>query len=64
MSLQERKLKKYIIKQLRKDQKLKMYLININWIRIRKQKERRKRKTLIKLWKIERLRELNLLKAA
>jgi len=64
MSLQERKLKKYIIKQLRKDQKLKMYLININWIRIRKQKERRRRKTLIKLWKIERLRELNLLKAA
>jgi hypothetical protein len=64
MSLQERKLKKYIIKQLRKDKKLKMYLININWIRIRKQKERRRRKTLIKLWKIERLRELNLLKAA
>ena len=48
MSLQERKLKKYIIKQLRKDKKLKMYLININWIRIRKQKERRRRKTLIK----------------
>ena len=64
MSLQERKLKRYIIKQLRKDKKLKMYLININWIRIRKQKERRRRKTLIKLWKIERLRELNLLKAA
>ena len=48
------------MKQLRKDQRLKMYLININWIRIRKQKERRRRKTLIKLWKIERLRDLNL----
>ena len=64
MPLEERKLRKYIIKQIRNEQKLRLYFLNLNWIRIRKQKERRKRKTIIKLWKIKRLREMNLLKAA
>jgi hypothetical protein len=60
MTLQQRKLKKYITKLLRSERKAKLYLLNLNWIRIRKQKERRRRKTLIKLYKNRRLRELKM----
>ena len=60
MTLQQRKLKKNITKLLRSERKAKLYLLNLNWIRIRKQKERRRRKTLIKLYKNRRLRELKM----
>jgi hypothetical protein len=54
--LQVRKLRKIAKRQIRNEKKLKLYLLNLNWIQIRKQKERRKRRTLTKLWKMERLR--------
>lgn len=54
--LQIRKLRKIAKRQIRNEKKLKLYLLNLNWIQIRKQKERRKRRTLTKLWKMERLR--------
>jgi hypothetical protein len=57
--LQVRKLRKIARRQIRNEKKLKLYLLNLNWIKIRKQKERRKRKTLAKLWKMERLRLMN-----
>lgn len=53
--LQQRKLKKYIIKQIRDEKILKMYLLNLKWALIKKQKERRRRRTLRKLWKLKRL---------
>jgi len=55
MTLQQRKLRKFITKKLRSEKKIKLYLLNLHWIKIRKQKERRRRRTLIKLWKIKRL---------
>ena len=57
--LQVRKLRKIARRQIRNEKKLKLYLLNLNWIQIRKQKERRKRRTLTKLWKMERLRLMN-----
>jgi hypothetical protein len=57
--LQVRKLRKIAKRQIRNEKKLKLYLLNLNWIQIRKQKERRKRRTLTKLWKMERLRLMN-----
>ena len=57
--LQIRKLRKIAKRQIRNEKKLKLYLLNLNWIKIRKQKERRKRRTLAKLWKMERLRLMN-----
>ena len=54
--LQVRKLRKIARRQIRNEKKLKLYLLNLNWIQIRKQKERRKRRTLTKLWKMKRLR--------
>jgi len=56
MTLQQRKLRKYLIKSLRSEKKLKLYLLNLHWARVRKQKERRRRKTFIKLFKLKRLR--------
>ena len=57
--LQVRKLRKIARRQIRNEKKLKLYFLNLNWIKIRKQKERRKRRTLTKLWKMERLRLMN-----
>ena len=59
MTLQQRKLRKHLIKAIRNEKKIKLYLLNNHWIKIRKQKERRKRRTLIKLWKLQRLRLMN-----
>ena len=58
--LQQKKLRKTLTKIIRNKKKLKLYLLNLHWLRIKKQKERRRRRTLIKLYKIERLRELNM----
>jgi len=58
--LQQKKLRKTLTKIIRNKKKLKLYLLNLHWLRIKKQKERRKRRTLIKLYKIERLKELNM----
>jgi hypothetical protein len=58
MTLQNRKLRKYLFKTLRSEKKVKLYLLNLHWLRIKKQKERRRRKTFIKLWKIKRVQQL------
>ncbi len=56
--LQQKKLRKTLTKIIRDKKKLKLYLLNLHWIVIKKQKERRRRKTLIKLYKMRRLEEL------
>jgi len=58
MTLQNRKLRKYLFKTLRSEKKVKLYLLNLHWLRIKKQKQRRRRKTFIKLWKIKRVQKL------
>jgi len=56
--LQTRKLRLIAKRMIRNEKKLKLYLLNLRWIKIRKQKERRRKKTLIKLYKMRRLRLL------
>jgi len=53
--LQQRKLRTLAKRILRNDKQEKLYLLNIHWLKIRKQKERRRKKTLIKLWKLRQL---------
>ena len=63
--LQKRKLRKYLAKTLRSEKRIKLYLLNLHWIKIKKQKERRRRRTLIKLYKLSRLRMIkSMLKSA
>ena len=62
--LRQRKLYKVIKKRTRADHRTKLYLLFVNWLEIRKQKDRRRRRTLRKLYKIQRCRELNLPLAA
>mgnify|MGYP001330332289 FL=1 len=56
--LQKRKLKLIAKRIIRNDKKRKLYLLNLHWLKIKKQKLRRRRKTFVKLWKIRRLQEL------
>ena len=58
--LGQRKLYKVIKKRLRADHRTKLYLLFVNWLEIRKQKDRRRRRTLRRLYKINRCKELNL----
>ena len=53
--IQQRKLKLLAKRILRNDKQEKLYILNLHWLRIRKQKERRRKKTLIKLWKMRQL---------
>jgi pyruvate-formate lyase-activating enzyme len=63
--LQKRKLRLIAKRIIRNDKKRKIYLLNLHWLKIKKQKLRRRRKTFIKLWKMKRLQELrSMLKAA
>lgn len=62
--LQQRKLYKVLKKRTRQDHRTRLYLIFKEWIEIRKQKDRRKRRTQKKLYKIQRSRELGLRTAA
>lgn len=59
--LQQRKLRLIAKRIIRNEKKRKLYLLNLHWLKIKKQKERRRRKTLIKLYKIRRLKELGLM---
>ena len=59
--LQKRKLRILAKRILRNDKKIKLYLLNLHWLKIKKQKERRRKKTILKLW---RMRRLQFLKAA
>lgn len=56
--LQQRKLHKVIKKRVRADHRTRLYLIFYNWVLIRKQKDRRRRRTIKKLWKADRLRQI------
>jgi len=47
-------------KYRRADHRTRLYILFEKWIQIRKQKDRRRRKTLKKLYIINRCRELNL----
>ena len=63
--LQKRKLRLIVKRIIRNEKKRKLYLLNVHWLKIKKQKLRRRRKTFIKLWKMKRLQELkSMLKAA
>ena len=53
--LQQRKLRILGKRILRNDKQEKLYLLNLHWLKIRKQKERRRKKTLIKLYKLRQL---------
>ena len=59
--LQQRKLRLIAKRIIRNEKKRKLYLLNLHWLKIKKQKERRRRKTLIKLYKMKRLRKLGLM---
>jgi hypothetical protein len=59
--LQQRKLRLISKRIIRNEKKRKLYLLNVHWLKIRKQKERRRRKTLIKLYKMKRLKEFGLM---
>ena len=52
--LRQRKLYKVIKKRTRADHRTKLYLLFVNWLEIRKQKDRRRRRTLRKLYKVQR----------
>ena len=54
--LRQKKLYQQMKKQLiREDKRVKLYLMNQNWLKIRKQKDRRRRKVLTRLWRMSRL---------
>ncbi len=58
--LRQKKLYHQMKKQLlRHDKRVMLYLRNQNWLKIRKQKDRRRRRVLMRLW---RMNQLNLLK--
>ena len=57
---QQRRLRKLVVRQIRLKRKDKLYNYLLKWAKIRKQKDRRRRRTMIKLWKIERMRLLRL----
>ena len=53
--LRQRKLVKVLKRIIREDNRTRYYLLNEKWLLIRKQKDRRRRKTLKRLWKLRRL---------
>ena len=63
--LQKRKLRLIAKRIIRNDKQRKLYLLNLHWLKIKKQKLRRRKKTLIKLFKERRLQYLrSMLKSA
>ena len=63
--LQKRKLRLVAKRIIRNDKKRKIYLLNLHWLKIKKQKLRRRKKTLIKLIKERRIQYLrSMLKSA
>jgi hypothetical protein len=56
--LQKRKLRLTAKRIIRNEKKLKLYLLNLHWLKIKKQKLRRRRRTFIKLWKLKRINTL------
>jgi len=63
--LQQRKLRLIAKRIIRNEKKRKLYLLNLRWLKIKKQKDRRRKRTLIKLFKIRRMQMLrSMLKSA
>jgi hypothetical protein len=63
--LQKRKLRLIAKRIIRNEKKRKLYLLNLRWLKIKKQKDRRRKRTLIKLFKIRRMQMLrSMLKSA
>lgn len=58
--LKQKKLYQQIKKQEVQEKRIKLYLMNQNWLKIRKQKDRRRRRVLERLW---RMKQLTLMKA-
>lgn len=58
--LKQKKLYQQIKKQEVQEKRIKLYLMNQNWLKIRKQKDRRRRRVLERLWRIK---QLTLMKA-
>ena len=56
--LQQRKLRLIAKRIIRNEKKRKLYLLNLHWLKIKKQKLRRRKKTFIKLWKQKRINTL------
>ena len=51
----QRKLWKQIRKKNIYDKRAKLYKMNENWLKIRKQKDRRRRRVLARIWKAEQM---------
>ena len=47
----QRKLWKQMRKKKVYDKRVRLYMLNENWLKIRKQKDRRRRRGIMKLWK-------------
>ena len=47
----QRKLWKQMRKKKVYDKRVRLYMLNENWLKIRKQKDRRRRRVIMKLWK-------------
>jgi hypothetical protein len=56
--LQKRKIRLLVKRIIRNDKQRKLYLLNTHWLKIKKQKLRRRKRTFIKLWKLKRLNTL------
>ena len=56
--LQKRKIRLLVKRIIRNDKQRKLYILNTHWLKIKKQKLRRRKKTFIKLYKMKRLQEL------
>jgi len=53
--LQKRKIRLLVKRIIRNDKQKKLYILNTHWLKIKKQKLRRRKRTFIKLWKLKRL---------
>lgn len=53
--LRQKKLYQQIKKQEVREKRIRLYLMNQNWLKIRKQKDRRRRRVLERLWRIKQL---------
>ncbi len=51
----QRKLWKQLRKKRVYDKRVKLYMMNQNWLKIRKQKDRRRRRVLARIWKASQL---------
>jgi hypothetical protein len=53
--LKQKKLYQQLKKQEVKEKRIRLYLMNENWLKIRKQKDRRRRRVMERLWRMKQL---------